>query len=188
MDIRLHAVLRRVVGASSTSVEARRDQTVGDVLRALVAAQPGLAPYIWDPDGTLAGHVAVVLEGRDIRHLDGLDTPLGDAEHLDLFPPVGGGARAMAHITLKFIGEFWGRVGFGHAEFEFEGETVREFLPAVTVAYDVADLLLNPDGLSTRPSSRLVINGRFFELVGGLDAPIREGDVVTLMRPYAPAF
>jgi len=65
---------------------------------------------------------------------------------------------------------------------------VRELLPALTRAYDVADLLLNPDGLSTRPYSRLVINGRFFELVGGPDAPIRLGDVVTLMRPYAPAF
>jgi molybdopterin converting factor small subunit len=65
---------------------------------------------------------------------------------------------------------------------------VREFLPAVTKAYNVSDLLLNPDGISTKPSSRLVINGRFFELVGGLDAPIRDGDVVTLMRPYAPAF
>ena len=94
----------------------------------------------------------------------------------------------MTHITLKFIGEFWGRVGFGHADFEFEGSSVREFLPALTQAYNVADLLLDPGGLSTKPSSRLVINGRFFELVGDLDAPIRDGDVVTLMRPYAPAF
>ncbi|MBI3761915.1 MAG: MoaD/ThiS family protein [Chloroflexi bacterium] len=65
---------------------------------------------------------------------------------------------------------------------------MREFLPALTQAYNVADLLLNPDGISTKPYSRLVVNGRFFELVGGLDAPIRDGDVVTLMRPYAPAF
>jgi len=53
----------------------------------------------------------------------------------------------MTHITLKFIGEFWGRVGFGHADFNFEGGTVREFLPAVTQAYHVADLPLNPDGI-----------------------------------------
>lgn len=65
---------------------------------------------------------------------------------------------------------------------------MRELLPALTRAYDVADLLLNTDGLSTRPYSRLVINGRFFELVGGPAAPVRDGDVVTLMRPYAPAF
>lgn len=94
----------------------------------------------------------------------------------------------MTRIVLKFTGEMWGRVGFGHVDFEFEGSTVREFLPALTRAYPVADLLLNPDAVSIKPYSRLVVNGRFFELVGGLDAPIRDGDVVTLMRPYATAF
>jgi len=94
----------------------------------------------------------------------------------------------MTHITLKFTGEFWGRVGYGHTEFEFEGDAVYEFLSAVTQAYNVADLLLNSDGLTIRPTSRLVVNGRFHYLVGGLEAPIRDGDVVTLMRPWAPAF
>ena len=93
----------------------------------------------------------------------------------------------MTHITLKFIGEFWGRVGCGHADFDFEGSTARAFLSAVTRAYNVADLLL-ADETTIRPASRLVVNGRFHYLVGGLDAPIRDGDVVTLMRPYAPAF
>ena len=93
----------------------------------------------------------------------------------------------MTQVTLKFIGEFWGRVGFGHADFEFEGSTVREFLPAVTKAYNVADLLL-ADETTLRPTSRLVVNGRFHYLVGGLDAPIGDGDVVALIRPWAPAF
>ena len=94
----------------------------------------------------------------------------------------------MTHITLKFTGEFWERVGFGHADFEFEGSTVREFLPALTQAYNVSDLLLTPDGVSIRPTSRLVVNGRFHYLVGGLDAPIHDGDMVALIRPWAPAF
>ena len=92
----------------------------------------------------------------------------------------------MTRIHLQFTGEFWGRVGFGHSDFEFEGSTAREFLRAVTRAYRIADILYNPDGLSTRKFSRLVINGRFSELVGGPDAPIRDGDVVTLMRPSPP--
>src|SRR3972149_2189486 len=92
----------------------------------------------------------------------------------------------MTHITLKFTGEFWGRVGLGHADFDFEGGAVREFLPAVTNAYNVADLLLNSDQVSIRPTSRLVVNGRFHYLVGGLDAPICAGDVVTLMSASRP--
>lgn len=93
----------------------------------------------------------------------------------------------MTRVSLQFIGEFWGRVGFGHTDFEFEGSTVRDFLPAVINAYNVADLLL-ADETTIRPTSRLVVNGRFHYLVGGLEAPIRDGDVVTLIRPWAPAF
>ena len=91
MEIRLHATLRQAARANAVRVEVRPDQTVGDALRALVAMHPALAPSIWNADGTLAGHVAVVLEGRDIRHLNGAGTPLGGAEKLDVFPPVGGG-------------------------------------------------------------------------------------------------
>ena len=91
MEIRLYATLRQMAGTKSVVVEARSGQTVGDVLRALVTAHPRLAPSIWHDDGTLAGHVAVILDGRDIRHLNGVDTPVGDARHLDVFPPVGGG-------------------------------------------------------------------------------------------------
>jgi molybdopterin synthase sulfur carrier subunit len=91
MEIRLHATLRQIVGARIVAVETHPGQTAGDALRALVAAHPALASSIWHDDGTLAGHVAVILDGRDIRHLSGVDTPLGEAKHLDVFPPVGGG-------------------------------------------------------------------------------------------------
>ena len=91
MEIRLYATLRQIARTKSIRIETRSGQTVGDALQALVAACPRLAPAIWQADGKLAGHVAVILNGRDIRHLDGVDTPLGDAPHLDVFPPVGGG-------------------------------------------------------------------------------------------------
>jgi len=91
MEIRLYATLRQVTGTKTVVVETHPGQTVGDALRALVAAHPRLSSSIWHDDGTLAGHVAVMLDGRDIRHLKGVDTLIGDAQHLDVFPPVGGG-------------------------------------------------------------------------------------------------
>jgi len=91
MMIRLHATLRQIARQNTVTVEIRRGQTAGDALRALVAAHPALGPSIFHADGTLVGHVAVVLDGRDIRHLSGVDTPVGEAEKLDVFPPVGGG-------------------------------------------------------------------------------------------------
>lgn len=91
MEIRLHATLRQIAGAASVSVALTEAHTAGDALRALVDRYPRLAESIWHADGTLAGHVAVVLDGRDIRHLNGIDTPLGAATRMDVFPPVGGG-------------------------------------------------------------------------------------------------
>ena len=93
MEIRLHATLRQTARTPAVTVETQPGQTVGDALRALVAKHPALKPSIFDDAGALVGHVAVVLDGRDIRHLDGVDTPLGEATHLDVFPPVGGGCN-----------------------------------------------------------------------------------------------
>lgn len=92
----MYATLRQIVGAKSVKLDARGLRIVGDALRALTDRYPRLATSIWHEDGTLAGHVAVMLDGRDVRHLDGLTTPLGNAEKLDVFPPVGGGGTADA--------------------------------------------------------------------------------------------
>jgi molybdopterin synthase sulfur carrier subunit len=93
MEIRLYATLRDIAGARTVSVRAGGAQTVGDVLRALVAEYPALRPSVLADDGQLVGHVAVMLEGRNVRFLEGLRTPLNGAEHLDIFPPVGGGSE-----------------------------------------------------------------------------------------------
>jgi molybdopterin converting factor small subunit len=47
-----------------------------------------------DAAGGLYGHVRVIVAGRDSQFLDGaLDTTLSTDETVDIFPPVGGGAR-----------------------------------------------------------------------------------------------
>lgn len=95
MQIRLYATLRQIAGTRDLEIPVEGQQTVGDVLSALVERYPKLSKSIWYPDGSLAGHVAVVLNGRDIRHLDGVDTPLSDDDQLAVFPPVGGGTDGM---------------------------------------------------------------------------------------------
>ena len=42
----------------------------------------------------MAGSVAEIHKGRDIRHFDGVNTPLTNVDTLDVFPPVGGGQEA----------------------------------------------------------------------------------------------
>ena len=92
MQVRLYATLRQTVGIKVVEIPVKVNKTVGDILHALVDRYPELREAIWYADGSLAGHVAVILNGRDIRHLDNVNTPLTDDDTVDLFPPVGGGA------------------------------------------------------------------------------------------------
>ena len=91
MKIRLYATLRDKVGHKEVELPFATHQTVGDILHELVKVHPELNDDIWNADGSLAGHVVVILAGRDVRHLDGVNTTLSEDDWLDVFPPVGGG-------------------------------------------------------------------------------------------------
>ena len=100
VQVRLYATLRQIAGTREVEIPVEGQQAVGDVLRAVVERYPRLSEAIWNADGSLAGHVAVVLNGRDVRHLDGVDTPISDDDRLDVFPPVGGGdGRDIGDVT-----------------------------------------------------------------------------------------
>jgi molybdopterin synthase sulfur carrier subunit len=65
--------------------------TVGDVLRGLVAAYPDLRPQLLDDAGALNRFVNVFVNETDVRHLEALDTPVGDRDTLVLLPAMAGG-------------------------------------------------------------------------------------------------
>ena len=188
MQIRLYATLRQIVGEKIVEIPIRTEKTIGDVLRSLVQQYPKLDESIWYPDGSLAGHVAVILNGRDIRHLDGVDTPISDEDTLDVFPPIGGGANQneLTHTLLKFADHFRMRMGFSTTEFNFEGNTLSEFIPAVLGQFDIADLLMENGEL--RSNVRVVVDGRFSYTIGGSDAYIPDGAMVVLLHSYVVAF
>lgn len=66
--------------------------TAGDLLRDLEAEYPDLAGRLVDEDGgTTAGQTVVTLDGKNVKHLDGLDTPLSEGDVVRLVPSVYGG-------------------------------------------------------------------------------------------------
>ncbi len=91
MVIRLYATLRRRAGARDLEVGWRDGVSVGDALRQLLAQRPALEGRIFDPEGRIVPYVAVFVDGRDIRHLDGLATLLTEDDEIAVFPPVAGG-------------------------------------------------------------------------------------------------
>jgi molybdopterin synthase sulfur carrier subunit len=61
------------------------------VVEELVRRQPALDGHILDETGALLPHVSIFLDGRDIRHLDGLKTGVERDTEISVFPPVAGG-------------------------------------------------------------------------------------------------
>jgi molybdopterin converting factor small subunit len=82
--------IMRVHTEGSTSVEAVGD-TVANVIKSLVEKYPGLQPKVYDAAGKLQRHLLVVLNGDDVRTLDGLETAVADRDELQLLPAMAGG-------------------------------------------------------------------------------------------------
>ena len=91
MEIRFYATLRPLVGGRTVQLNDP-PSTVGAVLHRLIDEHPGLEGKLLDDSGAVRRFVAVMLNGRDIRHLDGLATPVPPDADMDIFPPVAGGA------------------------------------------------------------------------------------------------
>lgn len=91
MQIKLFASLR-LPGANQVTVRIEPGATVADALAELFKLAPHLREQILNPDtGELQPFVNVMLRGRLVRDLQGLQTPVADDDTLAVFPPVAGG-------------------------------------------------------------------------------------------------
>ncbi len=88
--MRFYATLRPLVGGRRVVLEAGC-ATVRDVLAQLIARYPALTERLLDEQQTVRPYVAVMVDGRDIRHLSGMNTPVTSKSALDIFPPIAGG-------------------------------------------------------------------------------------------------
>ena len=89
VTIRIPTQLRTLTGGAG-EVEAD-GASVGEVLKALDAAHPGLAERLFDDTGNLRRFVNVFLADEDVRFLEGLATPVVDGQTLSIVPAVAGG-------------------------------------------------------------------------------------------------
>jgi sulfur-carrier protein len=88
-EVRLPTVLRpHAQGQSAVVVPG---DTVGEVLRSLVASFPGMSGQVLTDDGALHRFVNVYLDDDDVRYLEGLDTKVADGDTVSILPAVAGG-------------------------------------------------------------------------------------------------
>jgi molybdopterin synthase sulfur carrier subunit len=89
ITVRIPTALRTLTGgAGEVSVEG---STVGEILKSLDAAHPGLAERLFDDTGALRRFVNVFVADEDIRFLDGLSTPVTEGQAVSIIPAVAGG-------------------------------------------------------------------------------------------------
>jgi molybdopterin synthase sulfur carrier subunit len=89
LSVRVPTQLRTLTGgAGEVQVEG---STVGEALKALDAAHPGMGDRLFDENGNLRRFVNVFLADEDVRFLEGLATPVADGQTLSIVPAVAGG-------------------------------------------------------------------------------------------------
>ncbi len=91
MQVKFYATLRDLLGVTTVELPLNEATTVGAVLHHLAALYPALAAKLWRENGELSNQLSVMLNGRAITFLQGLQTEARPGDELALFPPIGGG-------------------------------------------------------------------------------------------------
>ena len=89
VTVRLPTALRDLVGGEATiDVEG---ETVREVLATISRDNPGFGRRILDDSGDMRRFINVFVDDEDIRHHDGVHTPVGPAQRVSILPAVAGG-------------------------------------------------------------------------------------------------
>ena len=87
--VKVFGALRDGFGATAREVGIPRTGTLHDLLAALAAIRPDLVPKL--EQGLRDGFLNVLINGRNARFLDDLDTRLNPDDTVAFLPPIGGG-------------------------------------------------------------------------------------------------
>ena len=96
VQLSFYGHLRRHVDQWQMTVSGH---TVGKVLRAATAQHPALRDALFETEDALRPHVRVLVNGRDVEMLQGLETPMQEGAEVRVFPPIGGGAPSTGAMT-----------------------------------------------------------------------------------------
>lgn len=93
VKVKLFANLREAAGTPELMLSGEK---VIDVLLSLTENYPPLKDLIFEkPEGeespVLCGSINVLINGNNVRHLEGLDTLLSDGDEVAVLPPISGG-------------------------------------------------------------------------------------------------
>ena len=92
MEVNFFAGLRQIVGQKIVEIPIPAGATARQLVDVVVQTYPALERELLDQHGNLYGHVHVVINGRDIRYLEGsMDRVISAEDRVSIFPAIGGG-------------------------------------------------------------------------------------------------
>lgn len=95
IKVKVHTILglKKIIGQRELELSIPEESNVGDLLSHMVKSWgKELSSYLFEPGGNhLFSHIRLMVNGRDIGFLNGMDTVLGDRDEISILPPVSGG-------------------------------------------------------------------------------------------------
>ncbi|MDM8521576.1 MoaD/ThiS family protein [Anaerolineales bacterium HSG6] len=92
MKIKIYATLRDVAGSKSVHLDTASEITVGQMLKELSIKYPNLHAKLHNPaTGELYTAIQILINGRDMRYIKGMETIMTIEDDIRMFPPIGGG-------------------------------------------------------------------------------------------------
>ena len=89
----------------------------------------------------------------------------------------------MVRLIVKFMGIPRQYTHAGRVEFESSGDKLRDALKEIVDSYHIADVILTENG-DVKPYARVLVNGRSYQFIGGMDAILHDSDAVALIYPW----
>ncbi len=98
VDVRIPAPLKKLAGEQD--VIKSQGKTVGEVLRSLTDAYPGLEERLRDEKGEVRRFINIFVNDEDIRFIQNLETPLKEGDRISIIPAIAGGSPVKRRVNL----------------------------------------------------------------------------------------
>ncbi|MEM1546338.1 MAG: ubiquitin-like small modifier protein 1 [Candidatus Methanomethylicia archaeon] len=92
VTVKIFAYIREKIGVGEVVLDLSDNAKVLDVFNVLIDKYPDIRSLILDENGALKDDLLYLLNGKDIRVLQGLNTSISDSCIFAILPPFSGGS------------------------------------------------------------------------------------------------
>lgn len=88
---RFFGQFKQISNEREIEYEIEKGISINEFLIQVIKQFPKMKELLYDENDQLHNWVSILINGRNIKALEGIDTPIVDGDILAIFPPVAGG-------------------------------------------------------------------------------------------------